>query len=121
MEQKKQIAFHFGRWGEDAACLYFRLKGYRIVKRNHRSPFGEIDIIAKRRQTLVFIEVKSRARLDDALNSLSFYQQKRITNAAKSFLSANPRYCGCETRFDFLAISAKNWPKHIENAWLDET
>ncbi len=121
MEHKKQIAFYFGRWGEDAACLYLRLKGYRIVARNHRTSYGEIDIIAKRKKTLVFIEVKSRKSLDDALYSLSKFQQKRITNAAKSFLSVNPRYCGFETRFDFLAITAQDWPKHIENAWLDDT
>jgi len=121
MENKHKIAFNFGRWGEDAACLYLRLKGYRILERNYRSGVGEIDIIAKRKQALVFIEVKSRHFMVDALNSLTQFQQKRITNAAKSFLSANHRYCGFETRFDFLAISFNEWPRHIENAWLDET
>lgn len=121
MEPKKLISYRFGLWGEDIACLYLRLKGYRILERNHRTPYGEIDIIAKRRKTLVFIEVKSRASMDQALFALSPFQQKRITNAAKSFLSVNPRYCVQNIRFDFLAISARYWPRHIKNAWFDET
>ena len=121
MEPEKQTAFYYGRWGEDLACLYLRLKGYRILARNHRNRFGEIDIIARRRKTLVFIEVKSRKTQGDALYALSSFQQKRIVNAAKSFLSVNPRYCGHEIRFDFLAISRAKWPCHIKNAWFDET
>ncbi|NVK18721.1 MAG: YraN family protein [Methylocystaceae bacterium] len=121
MEQKKQISYRFGLWGEDLACLYFRLKGYRILARNHRTRYGEIDIIAQRRKTLVFIEVKSRKTMYQALYALSPFQQKRITNAAKSFLSVNPRYCGQEIRFDFLAITHGYWPRHIKNAWFDET
>lgn len=121
MERKKKTAFRFGLWGEDLACAYLRLKGYKILMRNHRTGFGEIDIIATKRKTLIFIEVKSRRHLEDALFALSPFQQKRILNAAKSFLSVNPRYCEQEIRFDFLAISTSRWPQHLKNAWFDET
>ena len=50
-----------GRLAEAAAALLLRLKGYRILERNWRSPAGEIDIVARRRHTLAFIEVKHRA------------------------------------------------------------
>ena len=121
MKQKKLKAVGFGLWGETLACQALRLKGYKILKRNHKTPFGEIDIIAKRRQTLCFVEVKSRAKHEDAMHALSLSQQKRIIRAAKSFLSVNQGYCMFDIRFDFIAIAPLQWPKHIENAWLDDT
>ena len=47
-----------GRKGEDIAVKYLKDKGYRILKRNYRTRFGEIDIIAKRKKKLIFVEVK---------------------------------------------------------------
>jgi putative endonuclease len=60
-------AFRTGVSAETQASAYLMLKGYRIVARRYRSGYGEIDIVARRRQTLVFVEVKTRARLDDGL------------------------------------------------------
>lgn len=48
--------------GEDAACVYLKRKGYRIIERNFRRGYGEIDIIALKKRTLVFIEVKTRSQ-----------------------------------------------------------
>ncbi len=120
MKIKKLRAVNFGRWGEGLACLFLRLKGYRIVARNMRLPQGEVDIIARRGQTLCFIEVKSRNTQTQALESLSPFQQKRIVRAARGFLSGNPRYCTYTMRFDLIAISAKHWPVHLKNAWFDD-
>lgn len=50
----------FGKWGEDQAAGALEQKGYRILCRNYRSPYGEIDIVATHADTLVFVEVKSR-------------------------------------------------------------
>ncbi len=120
MKHQKQKAYAFGQWGEDIACLMLRLKGYCIVARNQRTVGGEIDIIAKRRHILCFIEVKSRPDLNDALHALSFHQQKRLISAAQAFLSANPRYVEYDLRFDLVAVSQKGLPRHVKNAWFEE-
>ncbi|WP_135081206.1 YraN family protein [Terasakiella sp. SH-1] len=119
MKDQKRKAFSYGQWGETLACLYLRVKGYHILKRNLRHPLGEIDILAKRRNQLCFIEVKSRKNRSDALSALSLHQQKRQINAAKAFLSGNPRYSTCDIRFDLIAIAPWHWPEHIENAWCE--
>jgi len=121
MKNRKLKAVYFGQLGEELACFALRLKGYRILERNLRTPVGEIDIIALRKQTLCFIEVKARKHQSDALYALSLSQQKRILRAAEAFLSTNQRYCGHIIRFDLMAIAPLHWPLHIENAWLDNT
>ena len=49
----------FGHWGEDAAVRYLKTRGYEILDRNYRSSWGEIDIIARQRDVLAFVEVKT--------------------------------------------------------------
>lgn len=49
-----------GRWGEDAACVYLQARGYQIVERNARTPYGEIDLVARLDGVTVFVEVKTR-------------------------------------------------------------
>ena len=61
-----QIAFRAGISAESRAAAFLIAKGFRILARRWRSPVGEIDIIARRRRLLVFVEVKARERLDDA-------------------------------------------------------
>lgn len=118
--EKKLKAVYWGRHGETISCLFLRLKGYRIIARNLRSPFGEVDIIASKKNTLCFVEVKARHTQFNALEALSISQRNRLIRAAKSFLSQNLRYGNHDIRFDLIAIAPKRWPKHIQNAW-DET
>ena len=82
---------------------------------------GEIDIIARRGQLLVFCEVKFRQK-DIHLASPSPYQQKRITRAASLFISTSAHYQNCECRFDVILIERKPyalWSRLIPiiNAW----
>ena len=119
MSNRKEIAYLFGKWGEDAACLFLRLKGYRLIKRNYRSPVGEIDIIAQKRNIVCFIEVKSRHKRMIALNALSNWQQKRIVKAAQVFLKAHPQFQQMDYRFDLIALSRDKLPLHLKNAWFD--
>ncbi len=104
------------RWEAIAAWL-LRLKGYRILARNWRSPMGEIDLIARRGATLAFIEVKVRATQDSAAAALRPQQQARIARAALLYLQANPRLAGCEIRLDALLCAPGTWPRHIKQAW----
>jgi putative endonuclease len=77
---------------------------------------GEVDIIAARRNTLVFIEVKARKNGISELN-LSLNQQRRVTKAAEFFISKNPKYSNYDIRFDLVIITPYRLPIIIKNAW----
>ena len=75
---------------ESRAAAYLVAKGYRIVARRFKTAVGEVDIVARRRGVLVFVEVKARNSLDDAAESLLPRQQRRIVAAAGAWLAAHP-------------------------------
>ena len=106
----------FGLLAEYAAILIYSLKLYSILHHRMRNYGGEIDIVVKRGETIVFIEVKARSSdLDDRL--VSSTQQKRIKNAAEIFLRNNPKYQQFDVRFDLVVIRPFKLPMIIKNAW----
>src|ERR1700738_5338516 len=81
-------AFRTGLSAETRAAAYLMAKGYRILAKRFRTPYGEIDIVARRRNLLAFIEVKARASLDEAAFAVTPRQQRRIIDAAQAWLMA---------------------------------
>ena len=114
---ERQIAFRFGLSAESRAAAYLVAKGHRIVARRWRSPVGEIDIVARRRNTLVFVEVKARERLDDAAWSVIKRQQQRIIAAAAAWLASHPDDAALDMRFDVMLVAPKSIPRHIMAAF----
>ena len=110
---ERQVAFRLGLSAESRAAAYLSAKGYRIVARRWRSSVGEVDIVARRRQVLVFIEVKARARLDDAAESVTERQQRRIAAAAAAWLAEHPDDAMSDIRFDAVLIAPGRLPRHI--------
>ncbi len=112
-----------GDRGEDAAAKFLRKKGCHIVKRNWRSAAGEVDIIARDGETLVFVEVKSRGAGSyvSAAESVDSRKQKRITRAALIYISALKDPDGPPpVRFDVVCVSGGLRPKveeHIPDAF----
>ncbi len=102
---RRQTTTERGRRGEDIAARWLREHGYRILERNYRRRFGEVDIIARHRDALVFIEVKSRgsSRFGTPLDSITPEKQRRLVMVAQDYLC---RHGGSEQpcRFDVLAI-----------------
>lgn len=88
-------------------------KGYRVVARRFRAGVGEIDIVARRGNDLVFVEVKARERLDDAAEAVTARQQRRIIAAAEAWLAANPDDMTRNIRFDAILVAPRRWPRHI--------
>src|SRR5216117_1323745 len=86
---ERQIAFRTGISAESRAAAFLIAKGFRILARRWRSPVGEIDIIARRRSLLLFVEVKARETLDDAAWAVSERQRARIIAAAEAWLARN--------------------------------
>jgi putative endonuclease len=114
---ERQVAFALGLSAESRAAAYLIAKGYRIVRRRFRTPVGEIDIVARRRGTLVFVEVKARERIDDAAEAVIPRQQRRIIAAAEFWLANNPDDAKGDIRFDVVLVAPKSLPRHIEAAF----
>jgi putative endonuclease len=96
---------HTGKRGEELAAAHLAEAGYRIIERNHRSVFGEIDIVAEEGETLVFVEVKCRR--SDAYGppelAVGHEKQKKISRIALQYLSEH-RLCQRPARFDVVAV-----------------
>lgn len=122
MKNYKQV---LGKCGEDFACEYLKKNKYKILERNYKNKFGEIDIIASFKNAVVFFEVKTRfsAKFGKPYEAVNFYKQKKITTAAKLYLVKNGQYYS-DVRFDVIEIYGAftdgkfeaEQINHIENA-----
>lgn len=112
-----------GKAGEDVAVHYLKGKDYRIVKRNHRSKLGEIDIIAVTGRTLVFCEVKTRMNkaFGEPFEAVTAAKQRTIRNVAELYLATARSLAGLESiRFDVISLLAQGEGfqiTHIEDAF----
>lgn len=113
-----------GAFGERKAANYLRLHGYRIVDTNCRYRQGEIDIIAKKRSYIVFVEVKLRKNSDygQAREFVTAAKQQRVITAAQLWLQSHETEL--QPRFDVIEVyapegvsSRKVTINHIENAF----
>jgi len=114
---ERQVAFALGLSAESRAAALLIAKGYRIVARRWKSPVGEIDIVARRRRTLIFVEVKARLTHDDAAEAVIVRQQRRIVAAAEAWLASHPDDINCDIRFDVVLVAPKSLPRHIMAAF----
>ena len=109
-----------GRWAEGLAVLALRLKGYRLLARRFKSGPGEVDLIMRRGEVTAFIEVKVRLTPDLAVEAVTQYQSRRIAAAARVWMARDPKAMLGICRFDIVAVSPYQWPKHILNAFTVE-
>ena len=110
-------SFSIGLSAESKAAAYLVAKGHRILTRRFRCALGEIDIVAFRRNTVLFIEVKARDKLDDAAYAVTPRQQQRIIGAAEAWLANNPKYAQHDCRFDAILVAPGHLPKHLTAAF----
>jgi putative endonuclease len=101
-----------GRFAEWAAALTLILRGYRILARRRRTPFGEIDLIAVRGRRLAFVEVKQRANWASVEASLNQAQTRRLHAAAAHWVQARPYYRDFEQGFDSVFVVPGRWPNY---------
>src|SRR5947209_5744123 len=114
---ERRAALARGLSAESRAALLLIAKGYRIAARRWKSPVGEIDIVARRRGVLVFVEVKARADFDAAAFSVTPRQQRRIVAAAHAWLARHRDDASCPIRFDAVLVAPWRLPQHIEAAF----
>jgi putative endonuclease len=115
---QKKRAYRRGKWGEHIATLYLWLKGYKILERRYKTPVGEIDLLVRKGNTLIAVEVKTRDTFEQAALSLAPFQQKRIERALLYYLTG--RNYPLDFRFDVILICPMRWPCHIQGAWITQ-
>ena len=114
---ERVAAFQTGLFAENRAAALLMAKGYRILAKRFRTPHGEIDLVAKRRNLIAFVEVKARASLDEAAYAVTPRQQARIIAAAQIWLMAHDDHAGYDLRFDVVLIAPWHLPRHLMAAF----
>jgi putative endonuclease len=110
---ERVAAFRTGLSAETRAAAFLMAKGYRILQKRFRTPYGEIDLVARRRNLIAFVEVKARASLDEAAYAVTPRQQQRIIAAAQAWLMTHPEHAEFELRFDAMLIAPRSLPRHL--------
>jgi len=107
-----------GQRGEQQAARYLEAKGWRILERNYSVPYGEIDIVAADKKTLVFVEVKTRAyaAYGGPLAAVTSAKQKKIALAAQMYLKAHGVKFD-SIRFDVVCVLPQGI-EHVPNAFF---
>jgi len=116
-QPQRVAAFRLGLSAESRAAMLLIAKGYRIAARRWRTPHGEIDIVARRRQALVFVEVKARGRTAEAAEAVTARTKRRIIAAAELWLAHHPEDAQREIRFDVMLVAPGRMPRHLANAF----
>ena len=106
-----------GRRVENIATLYLRLKGYRILTRRFKCKAGEIDIIARKKDLVVIVEVKARPNLEQAQQSISASSKRRIMAATNVFLGQTKNLQRFGVRYDAIFILPRLKIIHEKNFW----
>ena len=119
MTDQKKKTHDRGIMAEGAAELFLRAKGFEILARRYKTPVGEIDLIALDDEYLVFIEVKARPSLDEAVYAITPKMRERIHAAAGHFMAANPDHAGRPMRVDVMAVKLPFAIRHLENAFME--
>ena len=98
-----------GIFGESQAARFLKSRGYRIIKKNYRTRFGEIDIIARDGNVLVFVEVKTvvPGKVEKPTDTVNFRKQRHIAKSAEDYLQREVK-SDYDCRFDVVAIEYIN-------------
>ncbi len=114
---RKLRARGFGRRAEWAALALLLFKRYRVLARNFSASGGEIDIVARKGDTIAFVEVKARPDVEAARTAISSKKRQRMARAARAWLGKNRWANGYCLRADAVFVAPRRWPEHLENAF----
>lgn len=115
----RRTAHRKGLEAEAEAARLYEAEGARILARRFKTPFGEIDLIcAEPGGAVVFVEVKARRGLDQALEALTPRQARRMEAAALVWIAAQGFAREPDLRFDLVAAGDRGAPRRLKNVWL---
>ena len=113
----RRKAYRLGHSSEWLAAAALMLKGFRIVARRYRTKLGEIDLIARRGDLVLIVEVKARKTLMEAMEAIAYESERRIEGAADLWLTRQRDFAKLSMRFDMVAVLPWRWPVHVENVF----
>ncbi|MET3613426.1 putative endonuclease [Rhizobium aquaticum] len=116
-QDKKLAAYRRGFFAEYIAALYLLLKGYHIAAMRYRSRGGEVDIVARKGDLAVFVEVKARRHVDEAISAVGFTAQRRIEAASLHWLAKQKDAAKLSRRYDIVAILPWRLPVHFPDVF----
>lgn len=110
----------FGGWGEQTAAQYLEQRGYRIVARNYRTPYGELDLVVEKEGQLVFVEVKTRSSQEFGMPEDAITEKKRahILQSAFHYIQENGLE-ESEWRVDVISIIRAAGQSEPEVTWFE--
>ncbi len=109
-----------GLWAERKVCEYLLQRGLQLVESNYRSPFGEIDLVMKDEDNLVFVEVRYRSstRFVDPIETIDARKQRKLRATAEHYLQRRHRLAAMPCRFDVAALTLERGRPRIE--WIQD-
>lgn len=114
---KRRRAYRRGHAAEWIAAAWLVLHGYSLIARRYRTRLGEIDLIVRRGEVVVFVEVKARRSLEAADDAITGAAEQRIRSAADIWLARHPGAEGLSFRFDSVLIAPWRLPHHVQSAF----
>lgn len=116
----KNYNHSLGSWGERLAAAYLAERGFEILERNFYTPYGELDLVMRRANEMVFVEVKTRSSEMFGWPELALTPKKRahLLNAALYYLEQHPEFEG-DWRIDVIAIRRVIGKKSPELLWIE--
>lgn len=115
--RRRKAAYLRGHRSEWLAAVALMAKGFRILERRYRTRLGEIDLIARRGDLVLIVEVKARRSLVEAMEAIARQSERRIEAAADIWLSRQPDYGRLSVRFDMVAVLPWRWPVHVQSVF----
>ena len=122
MKVDREKARARGAAAEWFATVWLILKGYRILARQFRARGGELDVVAltpywRTPCTIVFVEVRARGTLEQAVESVTATKRGRVERAAAQYCARKPRLASLPRRYDLIVLGQTGWPRHFADAW----
>ncbi len=115
--QKRKQAERLGKRAEWRAVLALLCKGYRIIGMRYKTKLGEIDLIARKGDLIIMVEVKARKTVREAVDAVSLSARRRINDAADLWLGKQRNAHKLSIRFDIIAVVPWRWPTHFKDAF----
>jgi len=116
LDMSGSISYHSGLAAEDTVADLYLRSGHEIAARRWRSAAGEIDLIARKNDDIIFIEVKKSRSFAGAAEALSARQMARIRKSAEVYLGDQPQGLNSNARFDVALVNGQGAVSVLENA-----
>lgn len=113
---QKKSTYQYGVKAEDIVSMFYKSRGFEELNRRYKTPYGEIDIILKKEQLIVFAEVKARSKRTAASDVITVKQVRRSVDAASVYIATLDNI-DCDFRFDLVILEGDSIARVIENAW----